>query len=175
MCDSENRTFSCRLPVDLSRIPAPRPGKSNRRMGASRSSFHSASASSSLLSSPPGSSSTRWSGVHLLFFFLQSAHVDRLHPRFISGYLAEGDEAFLIGVGQGQGAGRGAPKRPWTCRSAAPLAAADPRRPGRPARPCPAGAPLEKNGRLCWAAGGCWGLQIGCGFEKTPLEAMGGK
>jgi len=48
--------------------------------------------------------------------------------------------------------------------------------PGAPgAWPCPAGAPLEKNGRLCWAAGGCWGLQIGCGFEKTPLEAMGGK
>ena len=138
------RIVPFRLPVDLSRIPAPRPGKSNRRMGASRPSFHSASASSSLLSSPPGSSSTRWSGVHLLFFFLQSAHVDRLRPRFISGYLAEGDEAFLIGVGQGQGAGRGAPKRPRACRSAGPLAAAGPRRPSRPARPCPGGAPIEK-------------------------------
>ena len=92
---------------------------------------------------------------------------------FLTG--AEGDEAFLIGVGERPGAGRGAPKRPWTCRSAAPRAAAAPRRRGRPARPCPAGAPLEKNGRLCWATGGCWGLQIGCGFEKTPLEAMGGK
>ena len=50
----------------------------------------------------------------------------------------------FCGVGQGQGAGRGAPKRPCTCRSAAPLAAADPRRPGRPARPCPGGAPIEK-------------------------------
>ena len=59
-------------------------------------------------------------------------------------YLAEGDEAFFDWGRQGQGAGRGAPKRPWTCRSAAPLAAADPRRPGRPARPCPGGAPIEK-------------------------------
>ena len=57
--DAKNRTFSRRLPVDLSRIPAPRPGNANRRMGASISSFHSASPSSSLLSPSPGSSSIR--------------------------------------------------------------------------------------------------------------------
>ena len=44
--------------------------------------------------------------------------------------------------------------------------------PWRP--PCPAGAPLEKNGRFRWAAGGCWGLQMAHGVEKTPLEVMGG-
>jgi hypothetical protein len=35
-------------------------------------------------------------------------------------------------------------------------------------------APLEKNCRFRWAAGGCWGLQMAHGVEKTPLEAMGG-
>jgi hypothetical protein len=39
--------------------------------------------------------------------------------------------------------------------------------------PCPAGAPLEKNGRFRWASGGCWGLQMGHGVKKAPLEAMG--
>ena len=164
-----------RLPMARSRIPAPRcsPGNATRRNGASASSSHSASPSSPLLaSSPRCSSPSKCAGSHFFLRFEQSAQLDGLRPRFISGYwyLAEGDEAFLIGVGQGQARGGARPKRPWTCRSAAPLAAADPRRPGRPARPCPAGAPLEKNGRLCWAAGGCWGLQIGCGFEKTPLE-----
>ena len=129
-------TFSRRLPMARSRIPAPRsPGNATRRNGASASSSHSASPSSPLLSSPRCSSASKCAGSHFFLRFEQSAQLDGLRPRFISGYwyLAEGDEAFLIGVGQGQGAGRGAPKRPWTCRSAAPLAAADPRRPGRPA------------------------------------------
>jgi hypothetical protein len=29
------------------------------------------------------------------------------------------------------------------------------------------------NGRFRWAAGGCWGLQMGIGVEKTPLETTG--
>jgi hypothetical protein len=43
-----------------------------------------------------------------------------------------------------------------------------------PLAPAVPGAPLEKNGRFRWAAGGCWGLQMVHGVEKTPLEAMGG-
>jgi hypothetical protein len=57
----------------------------------------------------------------------------------------------------------------YTCISPSLLLAGHP--PWRP--PCPAGAPLEKNGRFRWAAGGCWGLQVVHGVEKTPLEAMG--
>jgi hypothetical protein len=45
----------------------------------------------------------------------------------------------------------------------APLAPAVPRR----------GA-ARKNGRFCWATGGCRGLQMGDGVKKMPLETMGG-
>jgi hypothetical protein len=40
--------------------------------------------------------------------------------------------------------------------------------PGRLARPCPGGAPIEKNGPFRWAVEGFWGLQTGCGVEKRP-------
>jgi hypothetical protein len=42
--------------------------------------------------------------------------------------------------------------------------------------PCPTGAPLEKNGRFRWAAGGCWGLQIdGAWGRKNAPRGNGRK
>ena len=163
-------TFSCRLPMARSRIPAPRsPGNATRRNGASASSSHSASPSSPLLSSPRCSSPSKCAGSHFFLRFEQSAQL-------VACALAEGDEAFFDCGRARPGAGGGAPKRPCTCRSAAPLAAADPRPAPRPAGPAvPRRGTNRKNGRFRWAVEGFWGLQTGCGVGKTPLEAMGGK
>ena len=158
-------TFSCRLPMARSRIPAPRsPGNATRRNGASATSFHSASPSSPLLSSPRCSSASRCAGSHFFLRFEQSAQLDRC------GFdiWLKAMRLFMIGVGQGHGAGRGAPKRPRACRSAGPLAAADPRRPSRPARPCPGGAPIEKMAGFAglWRASGA--SRRGMGSENAP-------
>ena len=160
-----------RLPVDRSRIPAPRsPGKSTRRMCAYGSSSHSASPSSSSLLYSPGSSSVRWSGGHLFFFLLQSSHRRFFGPRFIAQVLrlcARGED-WRPGARRWKGGAEAGASGRVGRRAAAEKRGAPPWRP-----PCPAGAPLEKNGRFRWAEGGCWGLQMAHGVEKTPLETMG--
>ena len=161
-------TFSCRLPMARSRIPAPRsPGNATRRNGASASSSHSASPSSPLLSSPRCSSPSKCAGSHFFLRFEQSAQL-------VACALAEGDEAFLIGEGQGQARGGARPNGPVHAGQPHPSPRLTPAAPaGRPGR-APEGT-NRKNGRFRWAVEGFWGLQTGCGVGKTPLEAMGGK
>ena len=164
-----NRTFSYRLPVAWPRIPAPRPGNANRRMGASGSSFHSASPSSSLLSPSPGiaprsgdlgciSSS---SSCSLCTFDCLRPHAEyrlkvmRLKKNMQWAARARGGARQNKPEQPGQ-----SPPTPPSARRGCP--------PGRLARPCPGGAPIEKNGPFRWAVEGFWGLQTGYGIEKRP-------
>jgi hypothetical protein len=154
-----------RLPVDRSRIPAPRsPGKSTRRMCAYGSSSHSASPSSSSLLSAPGSSSVRWSGGHLFFFLLQSSHRRFFGPRFITPMLRPCGPKEKSG-GRALGDGREGPRQvhldewggaqPSTGRGGAgPLAPAVPRR-GTPRKKWPVS--LGYRGLLLGPLDGAWG------------------
>jgi hypothetical protein len=103
---------------------------------------------------------------------LQSSHWRVFGPRFIAQVLGVCGPRGRGGRGSRRWKGRaeaGAPRR-MVRRAVADWPGAASWRPL-----CPAGASLEKNGRFRWAAGGCWGLQMGYGVEKMSLETINGR